>query len=113
VKRALVIAVALLAPVWLIRDPAVAVVDLLLVAVLVLAFRRYGWLRWPRPGWYPCEQCGRPIERPSRARFCSTGCRSLHRLQQRAPWNERAAAQLELRARTVLAPPVVDDDVPF
>ena len=28
------------------------------------------------PAWHPCENCGAPIDLPSRAAYCSQGCRA-------------------------------------
>lgn len=39
------------------------------------------------PSWHPCENCGAPIEKPSRAAYCSQACRR--------DANIRARAQLE------------------
>jgi hypothetical protein len=69
--------------------------------------------RQPRPGWHPCEQCGFPIEPPSRARFCSAACRRYGRLRRLAAGgDERAAAGYErLRRRADLDPALTE--IPF
>jgi hypothetical protein len=36
------------------------------------------------PSWHPCEQCGQPIERPSRAHYCSQACRRYARIRREA-----------------------------
>jgi hypothetical protein len=47
-----------------------------------LGLRRQG--RSWGPSWHPCEQCGAPIDRPSRARYCSQACRRYARLRREA-----------------------------
>lgn len=84
--------------------------------ILVMGFRRYGWARRPAPGWHPCEQCGRPIESPSRARFCDAGCRRIGRLKLQAPLNERARLALERVERQRALPAGASaqtDEIPF
>jgi len=72
--------------------------------LLHFSWSRIAWL-WqelrrtqhePRGPWHPCQQCGYPISNRSRARYCSTGCRTLARLHAHA-------AQGDERARTRLA----------
>lgn len=46
------------------------------------------------PSWHPCEECGAPIDRPSRAAYCSAACRSYAR--------QRRAARA-----------IPDDEIPF
>jgi hypothetical protein len=38
----------------------------------------------PHGRWHPCAQCGAPIEEPSRAWYCSPGCRRYARLERDA-----------------------------
>jgi hypothetical protein len=64
---------------------------------IALVAAQYGLRRQGRgfgPSWHPCEQCGHPIDKPSRARYCSQACRRYARMR-------RAAAEPEL------------DEVPF
>ena len=76
------------------------------LALLGLLARALVWL-WrelrnvPHDPWHPCAQCGAPIEAPSRAWYCSPGCRRQARLEREArspdPWvAERAEARLRL-----------------
>jgi len=54
-----------------------------------LGLRRHG--RTFGPAWHPCEQCGAPIDKPSRARYCSEACRRYTRLRHHAEapeWDE-------------------------
>jgi hypothetical protein len=65
----------------------------------------------PHRPWQPCLQCGRPIEAPSRAWYCSPRCRQLARQQrERLNWDELARA-------CAPQPPCTSDssfgDVPF
>jgi hypothetical protein len=54
----------------------------------------------PRGGWRPCEQCGALVAAPSRARFCSSFCRRIARLEARAGWgDQRAVSRLAWLAR--------------
>jgi hypothetical protein len=60
---------------------------------IALVAARYSLRRQGRgfgPSWHPCEQCGHPIDRPSRARYCSEACRRYARLRRAA-----AAPELE------------------
>jgi hypothetical protein len=69
--------------------------------------------RLPRPGWHPCEQCGFPIEPPSRACFCSKACRRYGRLRLRAAsGDERAAARHERLRRLADLDPALTE-IPF
>lgn len=108
-KRKARVAVVLLVAIVALRSPAAAFVLVVLLALgLAFALRRFGWLRWPHAGWRGCEMCGYPIEPPSRARFCSPGCRRRHRLEQGADRGDtRAAVLLGRRAPTDYG------DVPF
>jgi hypothetical protein len=75
------------------RSRALPLAELLLALVAA----RYGLRRQGRgfgPSWHPCEQCGHPIDRPSRASYCSQACRRYARMR-------RSAADPEL------------DEVPF
>jgi hypothetical protein len=38
----------------------------------------------PHGRWHPCAQCRAPIEEPSRAWYCSPGCRRFARLERDA-----------------------------
>jgi hypothetical protein len=61
--------------------------------VIALVAANYGLRRQGRgfgPSWHPCEQCGHPIDKPSRARYCSEACRRYARLRRAA-----AAPELE------------------
>jgi hypothetical protein len=71
----------------------------------------------PHGRWHPCVQCGTPIEAPSRAWFCSPGCRRYARLERDArspdPWlAERSAARLRTLSRIAVADPA-SSDIPF
>jgi hypothetical protein len=79
-------------------------VGLVLAAALV---RTVVWL-WrelrdePHRRWYPCAQCGRPIEEPSRAAYCSHSCRSYARLERDAQANDpRVADRAQRRLRAI------------
>jgi hypothetical protein len=69
--------------------------------------------------WHPCVQCGRPIDEPSRAAYCSDACRSYARLERDAQANDpRIADRAKRRLRTIrlqkLAEESVNwDEVPF
>jgi hypothetical protein len=55
--------------------------------VLALVAARYGLRRQGRsfgPSWHPCEECGHPIDRPSRAHYCSDACRRYARMRRSA-----------------------------
>jgi hypothetical protein len=73
----------------------------------------------PHGPWRPCAQCGRPIEEPSRAAYCSHACRSWARLEREALDNdpriaERAARRLRNRRLRDLADNDPDlNEVPF
>jgi hypothetical protein len=67
----------------------------------------------PRGPWHPCHQCGAPIGGRSRARFCSSLCRRLARLEARAGWgDQRAVSRLAWLAREDLHDPDCAE-VPF
>jgi hypothetical protein len=75
-------------------------------AIVVLA----GTARWiwrelhgiPHRPWHPCAQCGRPIEEPSRAAYCSHPCRIFARLERDAlDHDPRIAAPAERRLRNL------------
>jgi hypothetical protein len=69
--------------------------------------------RLPRPGWHPCEQCGFPIEPPSKASFCSTACRRYGRLRRHAAGgDERAAARYDRLRRLADLDPALTE-IPF
>jgi hypothetical protein len=64
-------------------------------------------------GWRPCEQCGYPIEPPSRARFCSAACRRYARLDRlTAAGDERAAARAAWLRRSADLDPTLSE-IPF
>ena len=95
---------------------------LLSLALLGLLGRAAVWL-WqelhglPHRQWHPCARCGAPIEAPSRAWFCSPGCRRHARLEREArspdPWvAERAETRLRLVASTNAADPE-SSEIPF
>jgi hypothetical protein len=95
---------------------------LLGLAVLATLLRAVVWL-WrelrgvPHGAWHPCVVCGAPIEAPSRAWYCSPGCRRHARLEREAQAfdpdvAERAAEQL----RRLHRPPAHDPalaEIPF
>jgi hypothetical protein len=59
----------------------------------------------PRPGWHPCARCRTPIEPPSRARYCSPGCRRFAQLERHAHGgDERAQRQLDRARRAAYDP---------
>jgi hypothetical protein len=69
-------------------------------------------LRLPGSGWHPCEQCGFPIEPPSRARFCSAACRRYGRLRRlAASGDEQAAARYDRLRRLADLDPALTDPV--
>lgn len=56
----------------------------------------------PHKPWHPCAQCGRTIEEPSRAAYCSHACRSYARLVRDAQANDpRIADRAKRRLRTI------------
>ena len=72
----------------------------------------------PHGRWHPCVQCGKPIEEPSRASYCSPICRRYAKLERDArafdPWIARRA--LERLERLSKPAPVRDpalDEIPF
>jgi hypothetical protein len=79
---------------------------LLTVAAAGLWWRTVVWL-WrelhgaPHRPWYPCAQCGRPIELPSRAACCSHACRMYARLRREAEANGRVAGRARRRLRAI------------
>jgi hypothetical protein len=54
----------------------------------------------PHKPWHLCAQCGRPIEEPSRAGYCSHACRSYARLERDAN-GPRIADRAKRRLRTI------------
>jgi len=79
-------------------------IGLACIAVLAYAAR---WL-WremhgiPHRAWHACAQCGRPIEAPSRAAYCSHACRTYARLERDALDNDpRIAERAERRIRNM------------
>jgi hypothetical protein len=95
---------------------------LLALAMLAALARAALWL-WrdlrgaPHGRWHPCASCGGPIEAPSRARYCSPGCRRRARLESDArafdPWiAERARTRLDALAQTSPANPELSE-IPF
>jgi hypothetical protein len=74
---------------------------LLALVLLGLLARAVVWL-WrdiqgvPHGRWHPCARCGAPIEAPSRAWYCSPGCRRYARFERHAAGgDERAQIKLE------------------
>jgi hypothetical protein len=47
-----------------------------------LGLRQVG--RSLRPAWHPCENCGAPIDHPSRVSYCSQACRRDANIRHRA-----------------------------
>jgi hypothetical protein len=97
-----------------------------LVSVLLLSMLlRTAHVLWcklrdiPRGKWHPCAKCGRPIEEPSRAAYCSHACRAYARLERDALDNDpRIAARAERRLRNHRLRELADADpelqeVPF
>ena len=72
----------------------------------------------PHRPWHPCAQCGRPIEQPSRAAYCSHTCRGYARLQRDAEADGRVADRARRRLRAIELRRLADEqpewtDVPF
>jgi hypothetical protein len=95
---------------------SVLLLNMLLQAAHVLWCR----LRHIPPGkWHPCAQCGRPIEEPSRAAYCSNACRTYARLKRDAlDHDPLVAARGERRLRNLRLRELADTDprleeVPF
>jgi hypothetical protein len=96
-------------------------IGLLIINQLLLATR---WL-WcelqglPHRPWRPCAQCGKPIEAPSRASYCSHACRIYARLERDAlDHDPRIAERAQRRLRNLRLRRLADDDptldeVPF
>jgi hypothetical protein len=91
---------------------------LLGLALTVLLARTVIWL-WhelrnlPHGAWHPCAQCGTPIEGPSKAWYCSPGCRRYARLEHASRGgDEQAAARLERLRRSDRYDPALAE-VPF
>lgn len=91
-------------------------------ALVGLFVRAVVWL-WqelrglPHGRWHPCAQCGAPIEAPSRAWYCSPGCRRHARLKREArspdPWMaECAEVRLRVLSRMAAADPEFSE-IPF
>ncbi len=101
------------------RKPA-----LLGLAGAALLWRAVVWL-WlelreaPHRPWHPCAQCGRPVEQPSRAAYCSHECRRWARLErQAAAVDPVAAAGAERQLRSLRLRRLADgrpewQEVPF
>ena len=92
------------------------IIGLLLIALLIRTAR---WL-WcelrgvPHAPWHPCAQCGRPIEEPSRASYCSQACRAYTRLERDAQANDpRIAERAERRLRNLRYRDAADSDPRF
>jgi hypothetical protein len=96
--------------------------SLLGAALAGMMIRAVVWL-WqdlrnlPHGDWHPCAQCGAPIEGPSRAWYCSPGCRRYARLERDAracdPWiAERAEARLRALSRPAGIDPELAE-IPF
>jgi hypothetical protein len=73
----------------------------------------------PHRPWHPCAQCGKPIEVPSRASYCSPACRTYARLEREALNHDpRIAERAQRRLRNLRLRRLADDDptldeVPF
>jgi hypothetical protein len=73
----------------------------------------------PHGRWHPCAQCGRPIEAPSRAAYCSPACRRYARLERdAAAADPRVAEAAERRLRALRLRRLADErpewkEVPF
>jgi hypothetical protein len=73
----------------------------------------------PHGRWHPCTQCGKPIEEPSRAAYCSHTCRSYARLERDAQAHDpRIADRAQRRLRAIRLREIADrnstwDEVPF
>ena len=63
--------------------------NLAVLALVGFLARTAAWL-WrdlrglPHGAWHPCAQCGKPVEEPSRASYCSPECRRYARLERDA-----------------------------
>jgi hypothetical protein len=58
--------------------------------------------RIPNRPWHPCAQCGKPIQAPSRAKYCDNVCRKYARLERAALDDDtRVAAHAERRLRNM------------
>lgn len=94
---------------------------LLSLTVLSLLTHAAVWL-WrdlrgePQGRWRPCARCGRPIEEPSRAAYCSHPCRRYARLERDAqaadPWIAQRASR-RLRALEPASAEGAFGEVPF
>ncbi len=59
----------------------------LVESTLALALSAFGLRRQGHrltPAWHPCENCGAPIDLPSRAAYCSQACRRDANIRHRA-----------------------------
>jgi hypothetical protein len=95
------------------RVLGLALLGLLATAVVWLWHELHGL---PHGRWHSCVQCGRPVEEPSRAEYCSPVCRRIARLERERcspdPWiAERAEAHLHALARTTTDPALAE--IPF
>lgn len=86
------------------------------LALALLLARAVLWL-WrdiravPHGHWHPCAQCGRPIEAPSRAAYCSHLCRTYARVERNAQANDpRIAERAERRLRAIRLRDLADRD---
>lgn len=61
---------------------ALAVESTAALVLSALGLRRAG--RRIGPSWHPCEECGQPIDAPSKAAFCSESCRRHQSIRRRA-----------------------------
>lgn len=92
------------------------------VALAALLFRAAVWL-WqelrglPHGRWHGCAQCGRPIEEPSHAWYCSLMCRRYARLERDARAFDPHIARRALdRLEWLSKAPAIDpslDELPF
>jgi hypothetical protein len=64
------------------RSRGVPLVELVALVSAIYGLRRQG--KSFAPSWHPCEECGAPIDRPSRANYCSAACRRYARMRREA-----------------------------
>ena len=69
------------------RRPGKGVAIALVESTFALALSAFGLTRTRGrigPAWHPCENCGAPIDLPSRAAYCSQACRRDANIRSRA-----------------------------
>jgi hypothetical protein len=80
----------------------------------LLSTSRWPWCELhglPHGPWHPCAQCGRPIDAPSRAAYCSPACRGYARLERDALDNDpRIVEQARRRLRNLHLRDLADND---